>query len=68
MDENRHQDSKLIDLVGAERVKDRFDLSPQALHMWRVRGIPLAKRIAFSKLCAENAVPTPPDFFEKFAA
>lgn len=63
---HRHHDSILIDAVGIKNVTRVFGLTPQALHMWRKRGIPLAKRIAFAKLCAEQGIATPPGFFEKF--
>lgn len=63
---SKHPDSALIDKVGARAVADVFGLTPQALHMWRKRGIPLAKRIAFAKLAADNTVAVPHDFYAKF--
>lgn len=64
----RHQHSELIDRLGTNIVREAFALSPQTLHMWRRRGVPALKRIAFAKLAADNGVPVPPDFFEKFEA
>ena len=66
MPKPKHPDSTLIDRLGSDFVSHSFDLSPQTLHWWRVRGIPLAKRIAFAKLCAEQAVSVPDDFFAEF--
>lgn len=66
MNRHKHPDSTLIDAVGIKTVSSTFGLSPQALYMWRQRGIPLAKRISFAKLCAENGISTPQDFFQKF--
>lgn len=68
MEPKRHSHSALIDAIGAAKVSERFDLTPQRLHMWRVRGIPQLRRIAFAKLAAENAVPLPSDFLEALAA
>lgn len=56
----------LIDRLGNGIVRETFALTPQALWQWRVRGIPLAKRIAFAKLCADHGAAVPADFFEKF--
>lgn len=66
MTRQTHTDSSLIDAVGVKSVTAAFGLSPQLLHMWRRRGIPQVKRIAFAKLCADNGVIPPADFFEKF--
>jgi hypothetical protein len=67
MPQRRSPDSDLIDRIGKEAVIAAFRLStPQHLYAWRTRGIPVAKRIAFAKLCAEPGVPVPPDFFEPF--
>jgi hypothetical protein len=62
----KHPHSALIDQAGSATVCDAFGLSPQTLHMWRVRGIPQIKRIAFAKMCAECGVAVPADFFEAF--
>jgi hypothetical protein len=66
MAKTKHPHSALIDQAGTATVCASFALSPQALHMWRVRGIPQIKRIAFAKLCAERGVPVPADFFQAF--
>jgi hypothetical protein len=67
MPQRRSPDSDLIDRIGKEAVIAAFRLpTPQHLYAWRTRGIPIAKRIAFAKLCAEHGVPVPPDFFEPF--
>lgn len=65
---NRHAHSALIDAIGAPKVASTFDLTPQRLHMWRVRGIPQLKRIAFAKVAAESCVSVPEDFFAEMAA
>lgn len=62
----KHPHSALIDQAGSATVCAFFALSPQTLHMWRVRGIPQIKRIAFAKMCAERGVAVPGDFFEAF--
>jgi hypothetical protein len=66
MASHRHADSTLIDTVGTKNVRDAFRLTSQALHMWRVRGVPLASKIAFAKLCADHGVGVPADFFNGF--
>lgn len=68
MSKRRHVHSTLIDLIGAEKVRTTFGLSSQRLHMWRVRGIPHLKRIAFAKLAADRGVAVPNDFFAEMAA
>lgn len=55
----------LIDQVGPELVREYFDLSPQLLHMWRVRGVPVVKRIAFHNFALSRGVTPPPEFLEK---
>lgn len=65
---NRHPHSQLIDAVGSAIVAEQFELTPQRLHMWRKRGIPQLRRIAFAKLAAERGVMAPPDFLEALAA
>ena len=62
----KHPDNDLIATLGRKRVADHFGLTPQGLYNWTTRGIPDLKRIAFAKLCAENAVPVPPGFFDSF--
>lgn len=57
--------SQLIDQVGPDVVRERFGTSPQLLHMWRVRGIPLDKRIAFHNLALERGVEPPPEFLSE---
>ena len=52
----------LIDQVGPELVREHFEVSPQLLHMWRVRGVPLPKRIAFHNLALRHGVQPPPEF------
>jgi hypothetical protein len=52
----------LIDQVGPELVRERLNVSSQRLHMWRVRGIPLEKRIAFQNLALECGIEPPPEF------
>ncbi len=54
----------LINQIGADLVRERFGASPQLLHMWRVRGVPLPKRIAFHNLALERGIQPPPEFLE----
>ena len=54
----------LIDQIGAKVVREHFQLSPQALHMWKRRGIPHLKRIAFQNLALAHGVSTPGDFLK----
>jgi|GEM_PF-3452603 len=65
---NRSPHSDLIDAIGAAKVADHFNLTPQRLHMWRVRGIPQLRRIAFAKIAADHGVAIPGDFFAEMAA
>lgn len=53
---------KLIDEIGAQVVTAHFGLKPQRLHMWRVRGVPIVKRIAFHNLALANGITPPPEF------
>ena len=64
----KHPHSALIDQAGTSDVCRAFGLTPQLLHMWRKRGIPQIKRIAFAKFCADRGVVVPADFFEAFEA
>jgi len=66
--DNRHAHSALIDVVGAEAVMARFGLSHQALHNWRLRGIPVLKRRAFKELAESKHKGVPADFLEVWAA
>jgi len=54
----------LIDRIGPELVRERLGVSSQRLHMWRVRGVPLPKRIAFHNLALERGIEPPPEFLE----
>lgn len=54
----------MIDQIGADVVRDYFNLSSQRLHMWRVRGIPYRQRIAFHNLALVRGVSPPPEFLE----
>lgn len=56
---------ELIDQIGPELVREQFDLSPQLLHMWRVRGVPVIKRIAFHNFALKHGIQPPPEFLEK---
>lgn len=59
----RHKVSdRLITDVGPEVVRDHFGLTPQNLHMWRVRGVPHLKRIGFQALALTRGVKPPSDF------
>lgn len=54
----------LIDAIGAGIVQQRFGVSAQLLHMWRVRGIPLNRRIAFNNLALECGIQPPVEFLQ----
>lgn len=54
----------MIDQIGPELIRERLGASPQLLHMWRVRGVPLPKRIAFYNLALERGIQPPPEFLE----
>lgn len=62
---NRHEHSSLIDQIGAGVVSAHFRLSPQRLHMWRVRGIPHLRRLAFKNLADGFNVSLPGDFLDE---
>jgi hypothetical protein len=57
--------SDLIDQIGSKIVADHFGLSRQRLHMWRVRGIPHLKRVAFQNLASQHGVTPPADFLAR---
>ena len=59
---------ELIDAIGRDTVKTRYDLSRQRLHNWRKRGIPHSHRVAVAKLAAEHGVVVPANFFEGMAS
>jgi hypothetical protein len=59
---HRHPDSALIDAIHTTQVKKAFNLSSQHLHMWRVRGVPLTKRVEFARLASAHGVELPGDF------
>ena len=59
---HRHPHSDLIDALDTASVRSAFGLSPQNLHMWRVRGIPVIKRAEFARLAAAHGVALPDDF------
>lgn len=54
----------LIDQVGPAVVREHFGITAQHLHMWRVRGVPIVKRIAFHNLALAKGVQPPPEFLE----
>jgi len=58
----KHDHSALIDAIGSAYLTSTFGLTPQRLHMWRVRGVPRLMRLAVARLAAERAVDTPPGF------
>jgi len=62
MTTDRHSHSDLIDAVGAGHVRLAFGLKPQGLYMWRLRGIPVGKRLAFAELAAIHGAQLPTDF------
>jgi hypothetical protein len=55
----------LINQIGSELVREYFDLSPQLLYMWRIRGVPVLKRIAFHNFALSHGVTPPPEFLAK---
>jgi hypothetical protein len=68
----RHPHSTFINDIGPAILVSRLSLTPQALHNWRIRGIPRDLRVAVAKVAAEQGVIPPGDFFDlpnrKFAA
>jgi len=66
--DKRHAHNALIDAVGPDAVSERFKLTPQALHNWRLRGIPHLKRLAFKQMADERGVRVPGNFLEMLAA
>lgn len=52
----------LIDQIGPGIVREHFGITPQVLSNWRVRGVPVRKRIAFNNLALTRGVATPPEF------
>lgn len=54
----------LIDRIGPALVRERFGPSTQLLYMWRVRGVPLNRRIAFYDLAIERGIQPPPEFLQ----
>ena len=59
---HRHEHSELIDAVGSPKVRTHFALRPQTLNWWRIRGVPLSKRVAFARLANESGVTLPSSF------
>lgn len=55
----------IIELVPTEALKERFTLSRQRLSHWRIKGVPLNKRIAFARLAAEYGKALPQSFFDE---
>jgi hypothetical protein len=53
---------ELIERVGPDLVADHFGISRQHLHMWKVRGIPQMRRLAFQNLANQHGVTVPADF------
>jgi hypothetical protein len=60
----RDEDSTFIDEIGPAIVAGRFKITPQRLHMWRVRGIPGEYRGAVAALATDNGVAVPEKFLE----
>lgn len=53
------EDAALIDKVGKRVVRDHFGVSDQQVYMWRRRGIPVAKVVAFANLARVHGVTVP---------
>ncbi|ASK88490.1 hypothetical protein SPHFLASMR4Y_01743 [Sphingorhabdus sp. SMR4y] len=65
---NYHKHSPLIDAVGGEAVRKRLGITSQTLHNWRVRGVPILKRMKFAALATEQGVKLPDNFLGELDA
>lgn len=46
----KHPDSIILSQIGSKALRDHFDISRQALHYWRTRGIPKQHRNSVAML------------------
>lgn len=56
---------QIIEALPRDAIVKRFDLSRQALHTWRKRGVPKSKRIAYGRLAVDCGVALPQSFFDE---
>ncbi len=56
---------QIIDALPRQAIIDKFDASRQVLHIWRKRGVPKSKRIAYGRLAADCGVALPQAFFDE---
>lgn len=56
---------QIIDALPRQAIIDKFDASRQVLHIWRKRGVPKSKRIAYGRLAADCGVALPQSFFDE---
>lgn len=59
--------AELIDKIPRDALVQRFGLSRQTLYTWRLRGVPLIRRVSFAKLAADHGLVPPSDFFDELA-
>lgn len=57
--------NQIIDAIPREALIQRFGLSRQRLHIWRKRGVPKSKRIAYGRLAVDCGVALPQSFFDE---
>lgn len=61
---HRHEHSTFIDALGPKILGYAFSLTPQRLHNWRTRGVPVSMRVPVARLAIENGIAPPTDFLE----
>ncbi len=49
-------------------IRQRFNLTRQAIYNWRLRGVPKVERIPFARWLLDQDVPPPAHFFEEMDA
>lgn len=64
----KHAHAALINAIGHRKVAERFGVEVRNVGMWKVRGIPPLKLIAFGRLAAEHRVTLPEGFYDPLDA
>jgi hypothetical protein len=59
-----HPHDSFMAEIGHGLIRERFGLSPQRLHNWRVRGVPSTHRPALAVLAALHSKPIPDGFLD----
>lgn len=62
----RHEHALLIEALGSQTLRRRFNITRGCLHNWRHRGIPLRFRPAVAELAAIWEVQLPNEFLKEF--